>query len=297
MPKKNVAKINIVKAIAGVSFTTLAAIGGATGNPLIAGISSLPSAGLASSEIIGDQLQIMKSKLQGEKYLEIPQPDWWAHDIRSWQNLCAEIENHLPQILENMQKRMQEEQRVLTRDIVRQIFIDALTAQHLTWEQDSEQKKRAGEFIAAPILQKLDEVLQPTIELLQQEGSLRDRRRTAQNTEQTVHILEHIHERLSSASKPRSFRDEEIAAIRRQYCDTLYQRWRMLDFKGIMHIDMNRPISIPLSDVFVFPDVLMGIPEHETLERVGEHLFLRESSTAENKTAHTATGTTPNCTC
>jgi len=59
----------------------------------------------------------------------------------------------------------------------------------------------------------------------------------------------------------------DLAAQRDQYCETLYERWHMLDFKGIMHVDMNRPMSIPLTDVFVLPDVMVGVPEYETLER------------------------------
>ncbi len=71
-------------------------------------------------------------------------------------------------------------------------------------------------------------------------------------------------------STPHALADEEMAMLEEQYRHALYERWKMLDFKGIMHVDMNRPISIPLTDVFIFPDVLLGIPEHETLEREGE---------------------------
>jgi hypothetical protein len=65
----------------------------------------------------------------------------------------------------------------------------------------------------------------------------------------------------------RSTQEQETAASRRQYCDKLYEHWHMLDFKGIMHGDMNRPMSIPLTEVFVLPDVLVGVPEDETIER------------------------------
>ena len=60
---------------------------------------------------------------------------------------------------------------------------------------------------------------------------------------------------------------EKTAILRYQYCDALYERWKMLDFRGIMHADMNKPIRMPLTEVFVFPDVLAGVPEDETLER------------------------------
>jgi predicted NACHT family NTPase len=51
------------------------------------------------------------------------------------------------------------------------------------------------------------------------------------------------------------------------YCYALYQQWRMLDFRGIMHVNMDSHINIALEDVFVVPDVLPIIPEFETLER------------------------------
>jgi HEAT repeat protein len=57
---------------------------------------------------------------------------------------------------------------------------------------------------------------------------------------------------------------------RKRYCEKISTEHRMLDFRGIMHIDFHRSISIPLVEVFIFPDVLVGVPEHETLEREGE---------------------------
>ena len=130
-----------------------------------------------------------------------------------------------------------------------------------------------AECIADPLLQKLSEVLNPVLERLQQEGALLDKRRTAVNTEQAVQVLEKIHDTISNAGKPASFNEEETTFLHKRYRAALYERWRMLDFKGIMHVNMNHPISIPLTEVFVFPDVLVGVPEHETLEREGEHFL------------------------
>jgi HEAT repeat protein len=268
MPKKKVAKIDIVKAVAGVTFATLAAVGGSTGNPLFAGLAAIPSAGLAAHIALGDQLGRLKTRK--EKYLEIPPPEWWTDNIHSWQHLCAEIENHLPHILELVQEKIQQEKQVITREVVRQIFIEVLTVQHLTWQPNVEQKRLIGDFVAEPILQKLVEVLQPVITHIQQEGMLKDERRTAMHTEQTVRILEKLHEQVSNVAKAHVLSDEEIRALRKQYYEALYKYWKMLDFKGVMHIDMNRPISIPLTEVFVVPDALFGVPEYETLERETE---------------------------
>jgi hypothetical protein len=66
-------------------------------------------------------------------------------------------------------------------------------------------------------------------------------------------------------------KEEDIATLRQQYCNVWHERWKMLDFRGIMHVEMNRPMSIPLLEVFVCPDVLVGVPEYETLEREEEY--------------------------
>src|SRR5437868_8388040 len=161
MSNKKVARIDFVRAIAGVSFATLAAIGSSTGNPLLAGLAAVPAAGLSAHNNLGNLLGKMKS--QKEHYLEISPPIWWASDMRSWQNLCAEIGNRLPNILVTMQDSMRREKQVVTRDRVQQYFIEALAAQYLTWEHDIEQKRRVGKFLAAPFLEKLAEVLAPLI--------------------------------------------------------------------------------------------------------------------------------------
>src|SRR5215469_8210914 len=66
---------------------------------------------------------------------------------------------------------------------------------------------------------------------------------------------------------------EKLQVERRMYCEKAATEHRMLDFRGIMHIDFHRSISIPLVEVFIFPDVLVGVPEHETLEREGEGIL------------------------
>lgn len=273
MPKKKVAKITFVKAAAGVSFATLAAIGGATGNPVIAGLSAVPAAGLASYEAIRDQLGWLKA--QEEKNLEIPAPSWWRQQDHAWQNLCTEIEQHLPHIFQTMQSTMQLEQDILTREVVRQIFIDAFEAELLPSVTVLEEKRHLGEFLAPFLFQHIEEVLRPVIERLQQEGVLTDARKIAEHTAQTVHVLEQIHAEIVQANGPLSLSEEEHAALYQRYCQALSTQWNMLDFKGIMYLDMNHPISIPLTDVFVFPDVLLGVPEYETHERDSEYVLLR----------------------
>jgi HEAT repeat protein len=52
--------------------------------------------------------------------------------------------------------------------------------------------------------------------------------------------------------------DQEMMTQRNAYYGALYARWGILDFRGITHVNMYRPISIPLEDVFVLPDLLAG---------------------------------------
>ncbi len=67
---------------------------------------------------------------------------------------------------------------------------------------------------------------------------------------------------------PNQLSDEDVTKQCKQYCEKLYDQWKMLDFRGIQHLrDADTPVSIPLIDVFVLPDVHEGIPEYETLER------------------------------
>jgi hypothetical protein len=70
---------------------------------------------------------------QQEDVLELPPPSWWATDVRAWQDLCIEIEDHLPAILQALAERIQKIQDVVTMQTVQQLFIDSLTAEHLTW--------------------------------------------------------------------------------------------------------------------------------------------------------------------
>lgn len=83
----------------------------------------------------------------------------------------------MPAIFQAMQENIQQEQRVLTREIIRQIFIEAFVAQQLPWQPSFKHKRFVGEFIATPLLQKLEKVLQPVIEQIQQEGMLVDQRK------------------------------------------------------------------------------------------------------------------------
>src|ERR1700738_552513 len=126
MAEKKEAILNISKALMGVSFTTLAAIGSATGNIWLAGLSALPGAVLVSSETVGTQLARLRAPTSpGDELLVLPAPAWWNSDQHAWEGVCAEIGNALPGLLQNMAQHLQTVQGVVTMQVVRQAFIDA----------------------------------------------------------------------------------------------------------------------------------------------------------------------------
>src|SRR6266567_2326407 len=59
---------------------------------------------------------------------------------------------------------------------------------------------------------------------------------------------------------------DDFTAIQGYY-NALSEQWGMLDFKGILQMKMKQPVVMPLTDIFIIPDVLMGILPYETWER------------------------------
>jgi hypothetical protein len=172
MPSKKTAVLHIGKALMGVPCATLAAMGSASGIPWLAGISAIPVATLIASDTIGSLLIKYRIEKQQDDVLELPPPSWWATDARAWQDICIEIEDHLPAILQALAERMQKIQDVVTMQTIQKLFIDSLTAEHLTWAPDGNERRRVAEVIAGPMLHKLREVLEPLVEQIQRETAL-----------------------------------------------------------------------------------------------------------------------------
>src|SRR5947209_9849046 len=97
MSEKRTGMLNIGKALLGVSFSALAAIGsayaGLSGDylhaALWAGLTVVPAASVPTYDLIKDQVTKLIS--QNKEQLEFPIPTWWVSDIRSWRNVCDEI--------------------------------------------------------------------------------------------------------------------------------------------------------------------------------------------------------------
>src|SRR5438270_1953573 len=180
MPEKKSAIINIGKALAGVSFITLAAIGSASGSIVIAGLTAVPAAVMTVAPALA------KLREKKEDTLELPVPPWWTSDTPTWNNLCTEIGDHLPHILQEMATQLQKEQWVITTQVVRQTFIDVMVDEHLVWEFNPQQRKNVAAEIAMPVLQKVADVLKAAIEPLREDTAFVDVHTTAANSAKMV---------------------------------------------------------------------------------------------------------------
>lgn len=226
MSRKRAAILNVTTAVAMIPITALAAFGGATSIPWLAALLALPSAIVTASGTIGSQLAKLKLDEQKEEFLELPIPSWWDSDAASWQGLCTEIGQYLPEILPGMVQRMEmiREEDILTEEVARQIFmtllVETLTTKHFTWAPAINDCKRVAEEVATPILQKLGAVLLPIIERLQRERLLEEAYKTRQSSEQIAFHTQKMATLLEEqyqANQPRLFSPEEIAILRQQY--------------------------------------------------------------------------------
>jgi hypothetical protein len=166
MSQKQDASINVSKGLLNVSLKTLAAVGNATGNPLIAGISILPDALVASG--------LLKSILEEEKeeILKLPVPGWWTQQplFESWQNTCAIIENRLPEILKGVEERLQKESSYPPSSTVKQIFLEQV-AQHLpSWDVQPQDRNMVVGYITPLLLEQSAAALKPAIDATREEA-------------------------------------------------------------------------------------------------------------------------------
>ncbi len=209
MPEKANRKnaiLNITKALLGVSLTTLAAIGSASNNIWLAGLAALPAASLAASGTVGSQLSVLTAE---EKTIEIPVPSWWQRDARSWQNLCDEIELHLPHSLQYMATLLQNEPGVVTQSVVQQYFVEAIIHERLTWAFEADVRRQAAETVVPLMMPAIEATLRPLIERKQREMLLLDTHSTtnsaqdiAANTQKMVEMLEKMYQADQTSTTP-----------------------------------------------------------------------------------------------
>jgi TIR domain-containing protein len=165
MSEKKAAILNISKALLGVSLTTLAAIGSATGNVVLAGLTALPGASLAALDQLGPQLS-----RKHDEQLELPMPPWWTRDAASWQNTCATIEQQLPAIMTKVAAQLRATQSVPTTALVRQRFVDEVAQVLPSWDVSPQERGLVATSVTPPILEHSALVLKQVIDPVRDEA-------------------------------------------------------------------------------------------------------------------------------
>src|SRR5579885_818136 len=166
MSERKKAIINVSKGLLGVSLTALAAVGGTTGNPWLAGAAAVPGAVLASG-LLGPLLDRKK-----EETLELPAPPWWGHGEKEWLAVCAGIEAHLSSIVEDAIKRLQQTGDAPTAAHLRQAFASEVL-RHLPSRVVIQDRVLLADYLTPLLLEKSSQVLQDALKSLQEENLAR----------------------------------------------------------------------------------------------------------------------------
>jgi hypothetical protein len=197
MEKKSRAVLNISKALMGVSFAALAAIGSASGNLLFAGLSALPAAGLATTETLGSLFT--SSRTKKETLLEVPIPNWWTGNAASWQAVCATIENRLPTIIDSLAESLRKEPQGPTNQVVQRAFVHELTLQMPVWDVSAQERSLVAEYMAPQLLKKIVEELESILAPIREEAILKDSHIAAVNTDKIMTMLTEVVLQLKAA--------------------------------------------------------------------------------------------------
>jgi len=267
--KRSSAFVHIGTTLAEILTTTTVATAGAGNNSLLIGLATFAGAGIAASGDLLTQIKQLKSTGQQDISIEFPQPKWWSSDHASWEGFCGEICEYLPDILQMLTEELDQQSRV-TKAVVRntsiQMCVEVLRTRHFSWALSADEKSKVAPLIILPIMERLAEPLGVELQRIQREHELDDIRTTAEKSEEIADLLR------QQQHKHLTLNETELAELKTKYLQALCSRHGQLDFKGIMHIEMHRPMAIPLSEVFVLPDLLVGIPEYETLVREEEEM-------------------------
>jgi TIR domain len=166
MPDRKAAIINVSKGLLNVSFVTLAAIGSATGNPAVAGISALPQA-LASSGMLKSLLERKQ-----EEHLELPVPPWWTGEpqLQTWQATCSSIEYHLPKIIKGVEERLRKEKSYPSSSVIKQIFIEQVAQQLSSWEVELQDRTLVAGYVTPLLLERSAAVLKGVIDATREDA-------------------------------------------------------------------------------------------------------------------------------
>lgn len=168
-PKTRSAVISISKALLGVSFTTLAALGGASGIGWVAAATAAPGAALNAADSLGPLLQKLKGKK--EEFLELPMPPWWSRrNDTSWQDVCTDIESRLPSSLNATAEQLKKEAHFPTTPIILKVFTNEIARQIPTWDINANEKGIIAAYVAGPLLEKVADVFKAKLDPIQKDA-------------------------------------------------------------------------------------------------------------------------------
>jgi len=162
--ERKAAIINVSKGLLNVSLVALSAVGGATGNPLLAGAAAIPQA-VSSSGILKPFLEKKR-----EEHLELPIPPWWTGEPQSWQTVCSSIEYRLPEIIKGVEDRLHKETSYPSSAVIKQIFIEQVAQQLSPWEVQPQDRYLVAGYVTPPLIEKTTQVLKMAVDTTRQDA-------------------------------------------------------------------------------------------------------------------------------
>ncbi len=170
-PETKSAVISISKALLGVSFSAIAALGGASGISWIAAATAVPGATLNAVDSLGPVLQKFKGKK--EEILEIPMPPWWSRrEDASWQEVCTSVESQLPAIMNATAEELKREAlaHIPTTSAILRVFTNQIERRIPTWDININERGIIAAHIAGPFLDGVSVVFRAEFDSIQKDA-------------------------------------------------------------------------------------------------------------------------------
>ena len=165
MAQRKSAQINLSHVLMQVSFKTLVAIGSATGLPWLAGLTALPDA-MAASEALRAILE-QHEPVQ----LDLPAPACWTRSADAWQQVCSNIEQQLPLILDRIATALKDVS-VPTDAVVQDLLLRSITQALPTWEIPAQERSLVAVYLARQLFTKASDELAPVLAPLRSDALL-----------------------------------------------------------------------------------------------------------------------------
>ncbi len=220
------AVLSVGNVLLDISLATLATIGGATSNPLLA---APATAALTAKENLAPFLAVLKGKK--EEVLELPVPNWWSGDERSWQDACAEVEHRLPRIINATAEQLKKEAQVPTSEIIQRVFIAEIGSQLSPWIVGANSQNLMAAYVATPFLQKAATALKVVVDPIRDDATARKLEALARTLQQVAdaqatQTVTTSSSSLSTANVPAAQQPVPSASSTLSLAELLEQKWQ-----------------------------------------------------------------------